>query len=95
MQFVNLKLYSTTQQCHFEFDYFSSPIAMRAANFVPALQCKQVRPFAVHPPYGCSLSQADLDQLRQAVLPVQDVRVLKRIHQLVCRFALSCALLDQ
>lgn len=52
-------------------------------------------PLAVHPPDGCGLSQTDLDQLRQAVLPVQDVRVLQRVHQLVGRLALRRPLLDQ
>ena len=43
----------------------------------------QYRPLAVHPPYGDGLRQADLDELRKTVLPVQDVRVLQRVHQLV------------
>lgn len=52
-------------------------------------------PLAVHPPDGGGLGQADLDQLRQAVLPVQDVRVLQCVHQLVGRLALRRPLLDQ
>lgn len=52
-------------------------------------------PLAVHPPYGRSLSQADLDQLRQTVLPVQDVCVLQRIHQFVGCLTLCRPLLDQ
>lgn len=52
-------------------------------------------PLAVHPPYRRSLSQADLDQLRQTVFPVQDVCVLQCIHQLVGCFTLSGPLLDQ
>ena len=52
-------------------------------------------PLAVHPPYGRSLGQADLDQLRQAVLPVQDVSVLQSVHQFVGCLPLRRPLLDQ
>lgn len=52
-------------------------------------------PLPVHPPDGRRLSEADLDQLRQTVLPVQDVRVLQGVHQFVGCLALCRPLLDQ
>lgn len=52
-------------------------------------------PLPVHPPYGRGLGKADLDQLRQTVLPVQDVRVLQSVHQFVCSLTLCRPLLNQ
>lgn len=52
-------------------------------------------PAAIEPPDGCFLCDADVDELRQAVFPVQEVGVLQRIHQLVRRLPSKSPLLHK
>lgn len=52
-------------------------------------------PLAIHPPNGCGLGQAYLDEFRETLLPVHHVCTPQSIQQLVGSHALCRPPLDQ